>query len=286
MVKAYFRARALDILVRVAPIAGGRASTAPSTTVLIGTNGARQLYEVGTINELRTGQDPNGSEPDAVITVDPSYLTNELWLSSDPLAAVPANKTDGFTAFLHEMGHALGIIGLRDVATAALGPDETTFDKLTAISADGTPTFVGKAAVAINDGPVGLTAIENSGQNYFHFGNSLDEPLGRDLMNGVALFRGTRYGISGLDLAVVQDLGLSILAPATPPVINLDRSPVALSEANAGVTAFSFIVNWSVTSPFPPRPAMRWPVRARRQPTQPISAAHCQKVQSPSRPER
>ncbi len=59
---------------------------------------------------------------------------------------------------------------------------------------------------------VGLVPITTG--NNFHIGNAADpgSDLVPDLMNGVGLFRGTRYSISPLDLAMMQDMGVE-LAP-------------------------------------------------------------------------
>jgi hypothetical protein len=38
-----------------------------------------------------------------------------------------------------------------------------------------------------------------------------------DLMNGVVFYRGTRYGVSALDLAIMADIGLPITTAVPEP---------------------------------------------------------------------
>ena len=55
--------------------------------------------------------------------------------------------------------------------------------------------------------------------NVAHIGNDSSRPgsdLIPDLMNGVVFFRGTRYDISPLDLAIVADTGLTVIAVPEP----------------------------------------------------------------------
>jgi hypothetical protein len=60
--------------------------------------------------------------------------------------------------------------------------------------------------------PVPLTLL-NNGENFFHFANASNQPLGTDLMSGVGLTAGTSRDISSVDLAALQDVGLSVTAP-------------------------------------------------------------------------
>ena len=247
----------LDFLLNVTPTGG--ANAAPSVNVKIGTDGAKDLLEVGTINELKTGVDPNGSAADAVINIDPTYLQNELFLTLDRSAAVPADRTDAFSVLLHEIGHTLGIISLRTVPTGTLGNAELTWDKMTALLPDGSAFFTGAAAGSVFGGPVPLTTLKN-GQDFNHLGNSLTELLGLDLMNGINYFRGTKYGISSLDLALLKDLGLNVTVPhPQAPTLALGPSTVSQAEGNSGTTNFVYTVtrtgdttgastvDWSVT---------------------------------------
>ncbi len=83
------------------------------------------VFEWGTVSELKTGVDPNGAAPDVIITVDPIYLTGELSFDPTPfdnLRDVVRNKTDAINVFLHEIGHGLGFNGFTDAVTGIVSP--------------------------------------------------------------------------------------------------------------------------------------------------------------------
>jgi hypothetical protein len=185
--------------------------------------GGLNTFEQGAAAKLKTGLDVNGAAPDIRFTIGSNgYLQNELWFDPNPLvqtAAVPSSKTDARSVFLHEFGHALGFNGWRDGSTGALPSNyQSSFDALTQIDngATGGATlyFTGANATAVYGGDVPLTF-----GNYGHVGNSAPRDgvdLVPDLMNGVSFFRGTRYQISALDLAIMQDVGLPIAITAVP----------------------------------------------------------------------
>jgi hypothetical protein len=205
----------LDFEIDIGPTAAGRAESAPAIVVPAGTAvDGTPVYEPGTLYELRTGIDPNGAAPDAVISIDPSYLRNSVWADPTPADtsdAVPADRVDLVSVLRHETGHTLGIISATPGGGGATAWD-TTFDQLTVAQGNGI-YFVGQHALAAYGGGVPLTTL-TGGEAYSHLGNSLAEPAGADLMNGVAFYLGTRYEVSALDLAILDDIG----APVAPNV--------------------------------------------------------------------
>ena len=201
----------LQLIVRFDPNttrAGGRSAT----TVFAGTDGALNVFQQGMASEILTGVDPNGSSPDGEIFLQPSYMMNELWFDPDPTHRsnpVPADRTDAVSVFIHELGHAFSFIGWRNSFDGTLpGNYESTFDRYTVF--DGANLFfTGSHAEALYGGPVPITY-----GNDYHFGNQpprLGADLIPDLMNGIVFYRGTRYDISALDLAVLSDTGLSVI---------------------------------------------------------------------------
>ncbi|MGH1571390.1 DUF4214 domain-containing protein [Methylobacterium sp. P31] len=124
---------------------------------------------------------------------------------------------------MHEIGHGLGIISYRNSNTGVLPNYEMVFDKYTVVNPDGSVSFVGPNAESVYGGLVSVTTL-NNGEQYSHFGNSISEPDGRDLMNGVEFDYGTRYNISNLDIAVMKDLGF--LVGTQPPA-----APASLADA-------------------------------------------------------
>lgn len=179
-------------------------------------NGEMQVWDQGAAAEIRSGIDPNGLTADIEIRLSPSYLANELWFDPDPLdrtAAVPTNRTDAVSVFLHEIGHAIGFNGWRDDVTGTTPGYGSQFDALTTF--DGTDFFFhGPRAIAEYGAPVPLTR-----GNIFHVGNSAPGPgydLRDDLMNGVVFERGRRYDISRLNLMMLGDLGILVEVPEVP----------------------------------------------------------------------
>lgn len=246
-------ARSIEIEIALNP-AVTTANGASLTSAFIGTQGGINVFEQGVAAELRTGNDPNGSEPDARFTFGTSYLANELWFDPDPntrSATVPNDRTDAFSVILHEFGHAIAYNGFADGNGV---PNPGFFSAFDRWFISGTPPlFDGPVSVQVWGSRPDLTQ-----NNVFHWGNgagfpakwspaaqpvtwrdgvplpgiacsgivSINAPPSADrqtakglpslidqLMNGVVFFRGSRYDVGALDLAVLSDVGLS-LAPA------------------------------------------------------------------------
>jgi hypothetical protein len=194
-----------------------RATGASATSGFVRAVGSYNIFEQGLAYELRTGIDPNGAAADVVLTLNPNYLANELWFDPTPTlrsAAVAANRTDAMSVFLHEFGHAIGFNGWGDVVTGV--PPATfrsTWDDL--VSFNGANAFFnGVRAVGLYGAPVPITYGNN-----FHVGN-LPGPgasLVPDLMNGVVFNRGARYNVSSMDLAILSDIGVGVVAITPVP---------------------------------------------------------------------
>lgn len=198
------------------------ASGASVTSSYVGLYGGRSTYEQGAAYEMRTGRDPNGAAPDIRMTIGRNgYLQNELWFDPSPTrqtTAVPVNRTDARSVFLHELGHAFVFNGWRNGRTGALpGSYQSTFDSLVTTGTVQGQTqlfFSGSSASSLYGGPVPLTFGA-----YGHLGNSAPRPgsaLVGDLMNGVSFSRGSRYHVSPLDLAILGDTGFPITWNGAP----------------------------------------------------------------------
>jgi len=188
------------------------------TSSFVGVSNGFNIFEQGAAAEVRTGIDPNGADPDAIITLGTNYLVNELWFDPQPTfrtEPIPAGRTDAYSVFLHEFGHIYAFNGFRDPFTGMLPADyASTYDDQ--IFFDGENFFfLGPFAMAVYGGPVPLTF-----GNYVHVANLFPRPgedLLLDLMNGVVFFRDTRYDISPLDLAIFADVGLPLLNTVPEP---------------------------------------------------------------------
>jgi hypothetical protein len=167
-----------------------------------------EVYEQGAAYEARTGIDPNGATPDAEVIIGVGHLRNELWFDPAPTSstgAVPADKTDAYSSFLHELAHIFAFAGWRDPNTGALpGNYMSTFDRYVTV---GTSPFffVGPSARTVFGQGVPLTL-----GNPTHLGNRPVYGLESDVMYGPSFYRGTRYSISKTDMAIVEDCGLPI----------------------------------------------------------------------------
>lgn len=210
-------AGSLEVLIRfedLVPTATGSSVT----NRFVRNNGSLDLYEPGATHEIRTGSDPNEGTHDIEFTLGSFYLTQDLWFDPDPagrLTPVPLDKVDAVSVFLHEFGHAFAFTGFRNPVNGDLpGTFGSTFDEF--VTFDGMNLFFnGAQAVDLYGGPVPLTF-----GNYLHFANAEPRPgsdLIPDLMNGVSFFRGTRYGISDLDLALFADVGVPLAAAIPEP---------------------------------------------------------------------
>jgi hypothetical protein len=243
----------------------GRASGGPTSTRFIGTNGGLNVYESVAENELALSGQFSGAFADISITVDPGYLQyldlDSGLTSSSP---IPGNELNPISVFLHELMHGFGMAGYYDQNGNLPGSYETNFDELISKTASGA-YFVGAHAEAVYGGPVPITTNSPNGENYAHFGNqqsdfyatpsTVQDSLTLDLMNGIVFFAGYDYGISSLDLAVLQDLGYSIRTKpiVTAQNVNASRGQVfsasslfSVSAATSdGITAYQF---WDSTS--------------------------------------
>lgn len=210
----------LDVELRAASTATGRIEAVAGILTTTRVVGGRTIYEPGALTETRTGVDFDPSRPELVITVDArsDYATRELWW--DPAIAtglgsrVPADRTDAFTVLLHELVHGLGITGYRDTETAAIStPYWTTWDSWLRV-ADGRASFTGPAVQALLG--TELEVRVGGTQGAYHLGagavpqQSRQPFLDLTLMNGWTLYRGERYTLDALGLAILQDLGWTL----------------------------------------------------------------------------
>ena len=162
--------------------------------------------------ELQTGENVPDRDYDVLLQFSQDYLLNELFLDSTPGTRddLPEDRTDGLSVLLHEIGHALGMIGYYDTNTNTQGNFASAYD-LRRIDIDGEDYFSGPNVLRVLGEELELTH-----GNYAHYGNSNAFPGGSPdpllgLMNGVVFYRGYAYEIGELDLAIMADLGLGTI---------------------------------------------------------------------------
>ena len=192
------------------------------------------VYGAGTAYKINNGVDVNGDAADVEILLNPNYARDELWFDPDPFARqalMPADKTDAVSVFLHEMGHAIAFNGWGQLPDGKLpGTYASTWDINTAFDAGGL-YFTGAKAQAIYGGAVPVTW----GNNY-HIGNpvGVGSDLLNDVMNGVVFYRGQRYSVSALNVAMAEDMGVVVQAVPEPQTIWLMSVGLLILGLNRG----------------------------------------------------
>ncbi len=185
----------------------GRAQGGWINSSFLGTQDGLSVIVGAPTFELQTGRDLPGSDTDIILAFSRSYLLNEIFLDPTPRTRndIPADRTDGLSILLHEIGHALGFIGYAN--SQFEDAFATPFD-LRRITADGQSTFNGPNVAALMGGAIPLTFEGDA-----HYGRTNEFPGGSanlltGLMNGVVFYRGYAYTISDLDLAILADTGV------------------------------------------------------------------------------
>ncbi|MEM7222079.1 MAG: hypothetical protein AAF495_03815 [Pseudomonadota bacterium] len=231
--------------------AEGGAATNPIVRQENGTNIAESTVAL----ELRSGFDATGPGPDALITIDPDFLLNELWLDPTPFDrsdGPPAGFLDGIGLLSHEFSHTLGINGFIDDLTFQIPNDLiSNYDEFVTVVGQ-QAFFNGPLTVEAYGGPLPLTSLSDT-QNIYHFGD--DDGVGPDLfgslLNGTGQFASDRYEVEALTLLVFADLGLDVSIPDDLPFVDpftLVPEPT-LTVASVGVTGNQVSAVLALSSP-------------------------------------
>ncbi len=149
-----------------------------------------------------SGTDSNAGTPDATLYINLANL-NQMSFSGTP----NANQYDLTTVLTHEILHGLAFTGNLDTAGGA----KTPYDALVTTQ-NNTPVFTGSHAEAVNsNAPVSLDPLSaGSGSAYYHV------IAANDLMSD-SLGKGEVRTISALDVAMLQDMGLTVIG--VPPSV-------------------------------------------------------------------
>lgn len=188
----------IDIELRLVPDFGALA-TGGSTVIVRRSASPQDVWEQGALYEFKTGRDPNGAAPDALVRFNVDQLAS-VWVGPADGTPAPAGRIDLVAVFTHELGHVLGINGFRDRTTYALTGRATPWDLQVSVQ-DGLPYWVGPSAMAVYGRPIPLQP-----GNANHVG-AIGSDLFRDVMFPTATSR-TISTPSRLDVAIMSDLGL------------------------------------------------------------------------------
>lgn len=213
---------ALVIKILVAPTASGRFEGASTRNTRIGSYRRAPLWEDSGPHKLRTGNSLGPVDGIIRIAPDSRYFADEIFLDEDPWArraAIPADKIDGMSVLMHEIGHIIGINGHLDRSSTPPGrrlDGYSTYDRHVRIKGRAV-TFAGRATIRAFGAPLPLTTRDRTGArggNLYHYGNPgrRDRRLAHGLMTGWPFEHGRRYRIGALERAILKDIGLA-LAP-------------------------------------------------------------------------
>ena len=200
----------------------GRESGAPTSSYQVTTSNGTTIWGPSSLYELTTGQHVTGTSTDITIQIDPGYFKYlDLAPGLTYASQVPANEYNPIIVFMHEIMHGFGQVGWYSQSGTKPVGYESVFDSYISVSSSGQAYFTGDNAEAAYGGPVPLTTGSTAGENYYHVGSTLTDytrspstvhdPLTLDLMNGIVLFFDYQYSVSALDLAILKDLGYTVL---------------------------------------------------------------------------
>ncbi len=172
-----------------------------------------------TLHELKTGIDRQPLNADAGMTIylgDDGQIRNyglPVWFDPNPVDYVPANvpagKFDYIGVFFHEVLHGMGFLA-----------SSKEFRNLTT-TIDGNDYFIGSVTQQVFGGNLPL-APRSGGALQDHYGNTSlpTNALASGLMFQWGNYEGNRLDIGKLDLAILEDLGLTIKSKAGLPLVD------------------------------------------------------------------
>ncbi len=187
------------------------ASSGPSDLLYAGKSAGNNLWLSSTQLSLFTNVNSNdGANNDIELNVATNYIQDgTVRLNTSPFTSgtsvLAANQLDFISIAQHELGHAFGLFGWRDVTTGTLPSDAMSlYDQHVVVRNNGI-YFVGENVSHFY--PNGLQLALGS---LYHMGSlaQTSDPLNTDLMNPFAHW-GAHDQISALDAAVMADLGYS-----------------------------------------------------------------------------
>ena len=172
--------------------------------------GTRYFHQ-GITGELISGIDPNGSEPDALLRIDRSAISNmNLWLESnlqDRSGNIPINQIDTLSILMHELGHALcfnGFIDMKSQRSALQNHDLSTYDALVTFI-DKKPFLHGPLSSLKYGNAIPLNQIDGT---YSHL--AIYNPETSPIMSEESIKWGKKYFITNIDLAILNDCGIKL----------------------------------------------------------------------------
>jgi hypothetical protein len=164
--------------------------------------GGAEVWQAGTIWEIRGNGDPNGFATDGDLLISPDWIEQLHWGYPDP---PPANQVDAYDTLLHELGHVLGFIHNEPFYTGD-GSWGTSYDMQTR------PLTVGHEYA-------GTSTLDTYGSGVPLADTLFDadrshvaiESGDGSLMYPYAL-PGNRHEVTNIELAILADAGLPVFS--------------------------------------------------------------------------
>ncbi len=210
------------------------------------------LADGGPTSDQATGQTLNGNQvvklsSAAELTTGGHLAASDITVdfNSSYLASYASTDSSTLVAILeHELMHGFGMIGFRD-DFGQLPGTESAFDTLSQLTPSGQDFFIGANAVAAYGGPVPLTTSV-PGSNYYHLGATGTASDPAVLYNDIINPYGSSNPISGLDVAILDDVGIPITAAGQALIAAQAATAVSASSAVAAV--FAAVLGRSATT--------------------------------------
>ncbi|MDD2863830.1 MAG: hypothetical protein PHC99_03810 [Methylococcales bacterium] len=175
-----------------------------NSSIITTTLNQQQSIDTSFVSDSIHGAELSPNTPDATLYINLAQI-DEMSFSGVPTP----DKFDLTSILTHEILHGLAFTGAIDSGAAPL---KTGYDELTTTDTT-TPLFVGRHAETTNGGnPIPLaSAASGAGSAFYHVA------IPNDLMSE-SIKKGEVKTISALDVAMLQDMGLSVtgLSPNSP----------------------------------------------------------------------
>ncbi len=196
-----FSRASIDIEIKFESLGSSVLGNAGPVLFYIGTQNGLDIFEAGTIQEARTGNDPNGSSPDIFVTLNIDAFTDSTFFIGDfsngNFPSLPSGQIDLFSTMVHELAHGFGFLSFLD----RNNNDRSNFD-LFVDEVNGQFFFDGAEARAANGGPVRLA---NGDPSHIH-------PSIESILRAVISY-GQRILPNAVDVAIFDDIGFDVFGP-------------------------------------------------------------------------
>jgi len=226
----------LDVAVTLAQQGPSTVASAGAGALFFNGQNVNGFDEVVTGSQIEfiTGNDPNGTDADIVITVNTDFLTSaQAFLETGPNRMPGFNQIDYVSVLAHEIMHGLGFFSFRDNTGNASNPNnppniESSYGTNVNFAVEGpgtlVPRYSGENVVSVYGEDVLLEYLFNSaGSDVSHYAQFDTDGTITDLAFALlnpSVVLGDVTTLGAIDLAVLRDLGYDIQNDANLELVN------------------------------------------------------------------